>query len=331
MFGRTYEMPWPDGAFPALSAVVPRTVLDHWLVRCAADSGASVLTNARVTDVALTDGKIAAVEVQDGGTRHRIDCRTVIVADGAGSPIGRLLGRRWRRDKMYAVAARSYMASPLGDGDVMTVTFGDARTGALVTGYGWLFPTGDGHVNVGYGQIITDKLPLPATSRAMHDRFIDEMRDRWQLRGAPLNYAAAPLSIGGMVTGIAGPNWMLVGDAACGTNPVTGEGIDFALESGRMAAELLSAVDDFTAAWPRQLKRTYGRSLAGERKITRLISEHPQLAGRLVPLLMSNGRRGRFVLRTATNLIGEHDRDLTARIHGSINAIARHSERPMFT
>nr|WP_036427141.1 MULTISPECIES: NAD(P)/FAD-dependent oxidoreductase [unclassified Mycobacterium] len=330
MFGRTYAMPWPGGAFPALSAVVPRTVLDHWLVRCAVDSGATMLSKARVTDVILTDGRIAAVEVQEGSIRRRIGCRTVIVADGAGSPVGSLLGRRWRRDKMYAVAARSYMESPLGDGDVMTVTFGDALTGALVTGYGWLFPTGDGLANVGYGQIVTDKLPLPAASRAMHDRFIGEMRDRWQLRGAPLNYAAAPLSIGGMVTGVAGPNWMLVGDAACGTNPVTGEGIDFALESGRMAAELLGAVDDFTAAWPRRLTRAYGHSLAGERKITRLISEHPRLAGRLVPLLMSSGRRGRFVLRTATNLIGQHDRDVTARIHGSVNAIAQRSEHPMF-
>ncbi|OHT79321.1 hypothetical protein BKG69_13085 [Mycobacteroides chelonae] len=330
LFGRTYDMPWPGGAFPALSAVIPRLVLDHWLVRCAVSAGATMIGDSRVTDVVLADGKITAVEIQEGEHRRHIGCRAVIVADGAGSPVGNLLGRKWHRDRMYALAARSYMESPLGDADLMTASFGDTGAGALVAGYGWLFPMGNGRVNVGYGRIVTDRLPLPASSRTLHDRFLEGMRERWQLRGDPLDYSAAPLSIGGMVTTVAGPNWMLVGDAACGTNPVTGEGIDFALESGRLAAELLSATDDFTAAWPQALADVYGRPLAGARKITRLISEHPRMAGRLVPLLMSSGRRGQFVLRTATNLIGEHDRYLTARIHRSISAVASRSERPMF-
>lgn len=330
LFGRTYDMPWPGGAFPALSAVIPRLVLDHWLVRCAVSSGATMIGNSRVTDVVLADGRIAAVEIQEGEDRRHIGCRTVIVADGAGSPVGNLLGRKWRRDRMYALAARSYMESPLGDGDLMTASFGDTSAGALVAGYGWLFPMGDGRVNVGYGRIVTDRLPLPASSRTLHDRFLEGMRERWQLRGDPADYSAAPLSIGGMVTEVAGPNWMLVGDAACGTNPVTGEGIDFALESGRLAAELHSTADDFTTAWPQVLAHVYGRPLAGARKITRMISEHPRMAGRLVPLLMSSGRRGQFVLRTATNLIGDNDRYLTARIHRSVSAVASLSERPMF-
>lgn len=330
LFGRTYDLSWPAGPFPALSAVVPRMVLDDWLVRCAVASGAVMVGGCRVINVVRAHGTVSAVEVVEGGRHHQIRCRTLIVADGAGSPVGNLLGRRWRRDQMYAVAARSYMESPLGDRDVMAASFGSTGEDGLVAGYGWLFPVGDGRVNVGYGRIVTDRLPLPTAARVLHDGFIDDMRDQWKLRGAPRDYAAAPLSIGGMVSGIAGPNWMLVGDAVCGTNPVTGEGIDFALESGRLAASLLDATDDFSTLWTRTLVQVYGRTLAGARKITRTIAEHPKLAGRLVPLLASNGRRGRFILRTATNLIGDDERDLTARVHRTVSAFASRSEHPMF-
>ena len=47
--------------------------------------------------------------------------------------------------------------------------------------------------------------------------------------------------MGGAVSGVAGPNWMLIGDAAACVNPLNGEGIDYGLETGRLAAELLDA------------------------------------------------------------------------------------------
>ena len=45
--------------------------------------------------------------------------------------------------------------------------------------------------------------------------------------------------MGGAVSGVAGPNWMLIGDAAACVNPLNGEGIDYGLETGRLAAEML--------------------------------------------------------------------------------------------
>ena len=47
--------------------------------------------------------------------------------------------------------------------------------------------------------------------------------------------------MGGAVSGVAGPNWMLIGDAAACVNPLNGEGIDYGLETGRLAAELLGS------------------------------------------------------------------------------------------
>lgn len=53
--------------------------------------------------------------------------------------------------------------------------------------------------------------------------------------------ASALLPMGGAVSGVAGPNWMLIGDAAACVNPLNGEGIDYGLETGRLAADLLDS------------------------------------------------------------------------------------------
>jgi geranylgeranyl reductase family protein len=327
VFGRGYPLRWPEGPFPAVTAAVPRMEFDARLLDAAIESGAVFRGGVRVLDV-LTDesGRVSGVRTAEGD----IGCRTLLVADGAGSPVGNRLGRKWLRDKMYAVAARSYMTSARGDEKMLTVAVGAGSGDAVMTpGYGWLFPLGDGRVNVGYGAMVSDELPLPGSSRSLHDAFIEQMRDRWQLVGEPESYAAAPLSIGGMVENIAGPNWMLIGDAACGTNPVTGEGIDFAMESARHAVELLDS-DDYTRVWPQLLQSLYAAPLAAERKIIRAIGLHPRLGRQLVPLLMSHGWRGRFVLRSAANLVADGDNDAAARLFRLVGRVSKRSERPIF-
>ena len=61
--------------------------------------------------------------------------------------------------------------------------------------------------------------------------------------------ASALLPMGGAVSGVAGPNWMLIGDAAGCVNPLNGEGIDYGLESSRLAVELLAEPDP-DLLWP---------------------------------------------------------------------------------
>ena len=69
--------------------------------------------------------------------------------------------------------------------------------------------------------------------------------------------SSALLPMGGAVSGVAGPNWMLVGDAAACVNPLNGEGIDYGLETGRLAAEMLGPAIS-QRAWPALLQEHYG-------------------------------------------------------------------------
>src|ERR1700754_4278729 len=76
--------------------------------------------------------------------------------------------------------------------------------------------------------------------------------------------------MGGAVTGIAGPNWALVGDAAACVNPLNGEGIDYGLEGGRLVAELIVDDADLATAWPATLATEYGESFSIARRLAGL-------------------------------------------------------------
>ena len=69
--------------------------------------------------------------------------------------------------------------------------------------------------------------------------------------------SSALLPMGGAVSGVAGPNWMLIGDAAACVNPLNGEGIDYGLETGRLASAMLGSAN-IAPRGPRCCRRTTG-------------------------------------------------------------------------
>ena len=137
--------------------------------------------------------------------------------------------------------------------------------------------------------------------------------------------------MGGAVSGVAGRNWMLIGDAAACVNPLNGEGIDYALETGRMAVELLADSRDHTQAWPALLRAEYGTAFAAARRAAGLLT-----MPKTVPVLGRPGIRSAalmsMVVRVMGNLLTPEDTDLIARAwRGSGAAFSRFEDRPPFT
>ncbi len=174
--------------------------------------------------------------------RGTLRCRTLVVADGARSQLGRTLGRTWHRDTAYGVAARAYVKSGRAD-DPWISSHLELRgsAGELLSGYGWIFPLGDGEVNLGVGTLATSRRPADVNLRSLLTHYAELRRDEWELDGEPRAVWSALLPMGGAVSGVAGPNWALIGDAAGCVNPLNGEGIDYGLETGRLLAEQLTA------------------------------------------------------------------------------------------
>ncbi|MFC4125961.1 geranylgeranyl reductase family protein [Nocardia rhizosphaerae] len=311
-FGREALLPWPAGSFPTYGSAVPRTELDDKLRETAIKSGARMVDGAKVTEVVRDGARVTGVTVRIGADTHTVRCRTLVVADGVRSPIGKQLGRTWHRRYAYGTAARAYIRSARSD-DQWISSHLELRNAAdeLVPGYGWIFPLGNGEVNIGVGSLATEARPSHIALKPLLEHYTALRREEWQLEGELRAVASALLPMGGAVSGVAGPNWVLVGDAAGCVNPLNGEGIDYGLEGGHMLAGLLDE-PDLSQVWPRLLRARYGRTFSVARRIAGLAT-HP----RMVPLGGPPVMRSRFLQRTAVrvmgNLVTDEDLDLTAR------------------
>ncbi len=333
-FGREQVIDWPDRAFPTTGSAVRRTVLDDRIRREAITAGATMIDGARVTGIEYDGARVAAAEVTIDGAVHRVACRVLIVADGVRSPVGRMLGRTWHRDTPYGVAARAYIASDRHDDPRISshLELRDAA-GTLLSGYGWIFPLGDGTVNIGAGSLQTAARPARAPMRPLLAHYVDRRREDWELTGEAESFASALLPMGGAVEGVAGANWALVGDAAACVNPLNGEGIDYGLEGARLLVDLLTARGlgaDLTRAWPLLLSTHYGPSFALARRLAGLLTL-PRFLPAAGPVGMSSQALMTAAVRVMGNLVTEQDTDLVGRTWRAVGRGAeRIDRRPLF-
>ena len=345
-FGHERRVPWPAGEHGGVGSAVRRTVFDDRLRQTAVEAGATVIDGVRVTGVEKgDDDEVVAVQVGD----DRVACRTLVLADGVRSPVGRLLGRTWHRDTVYAVAARSYVRSgrhehPWIGSDLELRD----EAGAIQPGYGWVFPLGDGEVNLGVGALATASRPANVAVKELLQHYARSVRGSWSLEEEPHSVTSALLPMGGAVSGVAGRNWAAVGDAAACVNPLNGEGIDYALEGGRLLADLIVSGDadpggssgrgagrgagtgDLTRAWPELLRSTYGESFAIARDAARLLT-----FPRFLPLAGPVGMRSQVLMTAAvrcmSNTVSDSDRDVVARGWRAAGSLARRLDRrPLF-
>lgn len=327
-FGQTLELPWPGGSLPAHGSAIPRTELDDGIRRAALDSGAVPLERAKALDVTWDGGRVGSVVFADGS---RVRCRRLVVADGARSTLGRVLGRQWHQDTAYGVAARGYIASGRStDPWISSHLELRGESDEVLAGYGWLFPLHDGRINIGVGTLATDRRPANIKLRGLIEHYTDARRRDWALDGDVELVRSALLPMGGAVSGVAGPNWALIGDAAGCVNPLNGEGIDYGLETGRLVAELLASESDLSTAWPATLRAHYGLAFSIARRLAGLIT-----IPRLLPLAGPVGMRSRTLmtvaLRVMGNLVTDEDRDLTARAWRAAGRLSvRLDDRPPF-
>ncbi len=323
-FGSSVQVRWPGPSFPEASSAVPRTELDDRIRRTAEESGASMLLGCKAVDVTRdSSGRVNEVILADG---RRVSCTSLIVADGARSPLGRALGRQWHRQTVYGVAARAYLRSPRADEAWISSDL-ELRSpdGQVLPGYGWIFPLGNGEVNLGVGALATAKRPAEVALRPLLAHYASLKSQQWGFDGPPRAVSSALLPMGGAVSGVAGPNWMLIGDAAGCVNPLNGEGIDYGLETGRLAADVLGAAD-LPSAWPALLQAHYGRGFSVARRLGLLLTL-PRFLPVTGPLGMRSTRVMDLAVRVMGNLVTDADADLVARMWRTAGAGSRLLDR----
>jgi geranylgeranyl reductase family protein len=328
--GVVIELPWPElEGLPSFGLCRPRTDLDQLLAEQAARAGATVWAATDVVGPLVEGGLVrGAVVRREGEDPVDVRAEVVVAADGASSRFAQALALARDPGRPIGVAIRQYFRSERHVDPWIDSYLELWRDNDLLPGYGWVFPMADGTVNVGVGLLNTSDQFRNLNYRQLLKDWAPTAGRDWGFalddavgrpRSAPLPMAAnrhPPLHRG----------VMFVGDAAGLVNPFNGEGIDYAMESGELAAEaglsvLASGDRTRLRRYPEAVERRFGSYFALGRVFVKLIGEPNVMRiatryGLPRPYLM------KIVLKLLANLYEPRGGDAADRVVRALTAMA---------
>ncbi len=324
------EMEWPEHSrFPSWGGVMRRRDLDAQIATLAEKQGVVIRQKTTATPV-IEDGLLIGAELTSGGETEVVNPAVTIIADGSMNRFGRDLGASRRRDYPMGMAARGYFSSPMSKDPFLESQLDlRDRSGATMPGYGWVFPLGDGTINVGVGLLSTFKRWKHVNTTHMMSDYVATAPAHWELS----EEAQLSRPVGGKLTmsfsknPLVGSNWIAIGDAAGAINPWNGEGISYAYETGRIAAHHVSkaiADDDLglLRRYPQHLEDEYGLYYKMARIFVKLIGNPP-----VMRTLAHTGLRNKplmeWTLKVMSNLLDEDDKHMGERTYDALAAIVR--------
>jgi len=331
-FGRTLEMQWPSHPdYPPYGYVVTRHDLDEAVAERAVKSGATLWQGAEAVAPIFDDGLVRGAMVsRDHGEPTEVRARYVVVADGSNSRFGRALGANRNRRYPQGMAIRGYYTSPRHD-EPWIESHLDIRDrdGNVLPGYGWIFPVGDGRVNVGVGLLSTFNQWKAVNTTHLMDAFVHQAPESWGIRPetacGPATGGRLPMALS--VGPHAGPTHLVIGDAGGCVNPFNGEGIAYAYETGRIGADVLHQAlvtgDGLVLQqFDQRLQDEYGLYFKVARAFVRIIGK-PELMRALVGTGMRSRTLMEWVLRIMANLLRPDELGPAEAAYRAVAAIAR--------
>ncbi|SOE00294.1 NAD(P)/FAD-dependent oxidoreductase [Blastococcus haudaquaticus] len=219
--------------------VVPRAVLDARLLDAALATGAQFRRHV-----------VRRIEVRPDGVQIDgvLSADVLVGADGAESVVRRALGIAPNGPSRLAIAIRGYAPVPAGLEDVQLIATTEQRWPA----YAWSFPIGDGRANVGYGELVSGGVNREGLLAGLERLLPDVGAAELKAHRLPLSTGRPRLPDGRV---------LLAGDAASLINPLTGEGIFYAVLSGALAGAAAVRGAAAGAEYRAALHRRLGRHL----------------------------------------------------------------------
>ena len=336
--GRTIELPWPETAsLPNFGLACPRAELDAALAAKAQESGAVLRENVTVVGPILHErsGRVIGVKAKSA-EREPLAFKAPVVVDAGGvsARLATAVGREKAMNRPMGVAYRTYFRSGRSADSVMESHLelwkGKPGKSDLMPGYGWIFPLAGGIVNVGLGSLSSTAKATGLDYRGMFKAWMANAPSGWgfteenqvgRLRGAalPMAFNRKPHYADGL---------LLVGDAGGMVSPFNGEGIAYALQAGRLAADAIAqahsrptitAKDRALAAYPAAMREELGGYYSLGRAFARLI-ERPRIMHMCVAHGLPRPTLMRLVMRLLSDCYDRRGGDWMDRL---ISALAK--------
>jgi len=344
-FGMSLEMLWPDHpSFAPLGYVITRHDLDQIVAERAVKAGAALLEGTEALEP-LLDGDVhsggvlpacagATVLDRDADKTKQVRARYVVVADGANSRFGRALGTSRDKARPLGMALRGYFKSPRHD-DEFIESHLDIRdsSGTVLPGYGWIFPVGDGRVNVGVGLMTVEGRWRGVNTSKLMESFVGSAPRSW---GLSPESACGPPTGGKLPMGLSmsprvGGSTLCIGDAAGAVNPFNGEGIAYGYETGRIAAAcvsraLLGEGERAILDYERQLDEAYGLYYQVARDFVKLVSSPARMQA-CVRAGMHSQSVMELLLRIMANLMRPEEVGAAEAAYRALSLVARLAPR----
>ncbi len=237
--GRLISAPVPAwGDLPRFAFVLPRVKLDDLIRRHAVQAGAEFQPRTEATRVLREGGICVGVAATTPAGPCELRARCTVLATGAA--VALLERADLLAPPIFGRAARGYYHGMAQLSDYLEFHL----EAVPLPGYAWVFPISPTAANVGAGYLVPSAAAQALGSpRKVLEAFLANPTMASRLAGARQDgpVKGYPLRFDFPRARLSAPGVLLIGEAAGLVNPLTGEGIDYALESAESAAEVLSA------------------------------------------------------------------------------------------
>lgn len=337
---RHLEVDWPElTRFPGYGLVRKRADLDWQLVEHAVKAGARLHQETKVTaSVQDRQGRVVGVTARArGAVEVRYRAPLVLACDGASGRLAIGLGLHRNQRRPVGVAVRRYYRSPRSQDEYLEAWLlsqgrGRAHVPAALHGYGWIFGLGDGSVNVGLGSMDARRSAPGADLPNALMTWLNDLPAEWGLReenalsgidggGLPMGFSRTPHYTRGL---------LLAGDAGGMVNPFTGEGIAYAMEAGKLAAEVVAQAlarpqgpgrERALAAYPAAVTAAWGGHFRLGIRFAKLLA-----APGVIPMGASHALRHpalvSFLVKLLVDLTEPRDGDVDDRVINALTTLA---------
>jgi len=329
------ELNWPElESFPNYGLVRTRHDFDEILAQRAKAAGADLREETRVLGPIRDEktGRVIGVNAKTKQGNVSFHAPFVVAADGVSARMALALGLQRREDRPMGVAVRTYYKSPRTNDDFMESWLELWDGDKLLPGYGWIFGVGDGTSNVGLGILDSSPAFQSIDYKELLKKWLEQTPLEWgyrdenmvgEIRGAalPMGFNRQPFYTQGLV---------LVGDSGGMVNPFNGEGIAYAMESGKVAAEVIAeaakannefAREKILHQYPALMRDRLGGYYTLGRIFVKIIG-NPEVMKIATKYGLGYDRLMRFTLKLLANLTDPNSKETSDRIINALSKIA---------